>query len=254
MGSKILSLKKDFYNELDSAAKGIAAAIDGYSASQKILDTIHSLYNSAQTERLFKSNLFDCAYHNPITSEFEFLIARTLGYYIPESAIWLRRQQNKIAPDVCVRYNDLPVAVVEIKSKAGWIQPFFSNEREKKDAAKFKNGAEYDPKAQIEKIRGQLLKYSDKLGIDKKMTFMLLPTLAHVHRKKSTRKLGDYFSDFARNSHLPKENLILLSANMSLDLARKCSPADYMPTKQFEDFAKVLKTTISGLSGGGTKA
>lgn len=244
MNDRLLALKEGFYKELDSKAKEIAGSIDSFNATLTILKTIRTLYTSAQAERLFESSTFECAYHNPITSEFEFLIARTLGYYIPGSVFWLRRQQNKIAPDICVRHNDKPVAVIEIKSKAGWIQPFFSSEREKKDIVRFKNGAKYNPQEEIEKVRGQLLKYSEKLNIGKNMIFMLLPTLAHVHRKKSPRKLDDYIQDFAKNSHLPKKNLILLSRNMNLDLDKNRDSYDYMPTRQFETFAIGLKEKI----------
>lgn len=244
MSDTLLTLKHSFYNELDSRAKDIAADIDTFSATTKILATIQTLYTSAQAERLFKSETFDCAYHNPITSEFEFLLARILGHYLLECELWLRRQQNKIAPDICLRHKGQPIAVIEIKSKAGWIQPFFSSEREKKDIAKFNAGAKYNPQDDIQKIRGQLLKYADSLGISNDKIFMLLPTLALVHRKKSPRQVEDYITDFSTNSHLPKENLILLSNNMSLDLAKESNPEAYMPTKQFESFAIGVKNKL----------
>lgn len=211
-----------------------------------LLDYISELYDSVKVEKNFTNKKFESAYHAPVTSDLEFLIARILYHYSKiknlDWKIYLRRQKKKTAPDIRIDKNNKTIAIVEIKARAGWIQPFFSKEREKKDIRKLKKGtSKFDPKDLIKKQKSQLSKYIKTFKINKEQIFMLLPTLSGVHRKTSNRKFSDYEKDFVRNSGLKKENFILLSKNLILDLDPECKRKDYQPTDRFEKFIKKLK-------------
>ena len=208
-----------------------------------LLEDIHSLYMSAKVETSFKDGRFDCAYHNPVTSEFEFLVSRIIYHAHPDLGIYLRRQVNGTAPDIRMERGGKTIAIIEIKAKAGWMQAFFSKEREAKYLAKFNSGkSDKDPRKQIAEIRGQLLKYSNKFGIGKDRIFMLLPTFALVHRKKSQRTMNDYLADFETNSTLSKDNLLIMSNNLRLDLGKKTlDSTNINPTDRMEKFLTALK-------------
>nr|HQU94003.1 hypothetical protein [Pyrinomonadaceae bacterium] len=124
------------------------------------------------------------------------------------------------------------IAVIEVKAKAGWIQPFFSAERYALDEAKFAEGGDLNPELLVQGVRRQLDKYRDAFGLSEGDVFMLLPTLALVHRKKSETDLGGYLTNFESNSGLPAANLILLSGNINLDLSYKIGELE--PTDGFE--------------------
>ena len=98
----------------------------------------------------------------------------------------------------------------------------------------------FDPNDLIKSMKGKFKKYSEKYGVTPNQVFMLLPSLMHVHRKKSHRKLKDYETDFENNSGLPKKNLILLSTNLLLDLSRPKKEKEYEPTTRFEKLVDTL--------------
>lgn len=242
MVKKLVQLKKSYYNYLDRKAKYIAFNFSGgRRITNLLLDYISELYDSAKVEKDFTNKKFESAYHPSVTPELEFLIARTLYYYSDiknlDWKIYLRRQVKKTAPDVRIERNKKTIAIIEIKARAGWIQPFFSGEREKKDTRKLNDGiGKYDPKDLIKRQKAQLSKYVKTFKIDKEQIFLLLSTLSGVHRKNSNRKLSDYENDFIRNSGLSKDNLILLSKNLSLNLGLECKRKNYQPTNSFEEF------------------
>jgi hypothetical protein len=64
--------------------------------------------------------------------------------------------------------------------------------------------------------------------------FLLLPTLALVHRKKSSKTVDEYKAHFEQISGLSKENLVLLSNNAELDLSYGRGDLDLQPTDAFE--------------------
>lgn len=246
MKKKLIQLKKNYYNYLDKKARHVAFNLfKKRKITNLLLDYISELYDSANVEKDFSNKRFESAYHNPITSELEFLIARILYHYSNVNnlnwKVFLRRQKRKTAPDIRIDKNNKTIAIIEIKAKAGWIQPFFSSEREKKDVKKLKDGTgKYNPKDLIKRQKVQLSKYVKTFKISKEQIFLLLPTLSGVHRKNSNRKLSDYEDDFIRNSGLSKDNLILLSKNLSLNLSSECKRKDYKPTDEFEKFINIL--------------
>ncbi len=108
-------------------------------------------------ETSFKDGRFECTYHNPVTSEFEFLVSR-ITYHTRSD----------------LRF------ILEGRLDAG----FLFQRKGGKYLAKFNSGkSSKDPRKQIAEIRGQLLKYSTKFGIGKDRIFMLLPAFVLVHRK-----------------------------------------------------------------------
>jgi len=239
----IVKMKRQFYSELDNQAKGVAVSIKkGISATPVLLEGIHSLYRCAKTERAFQNERFECAYHNPVTSEFEFLLSRVIYHSYPGMKVYLRRQVNRTVPDVRVERGDKTIAVLEMKTKAGWMQSFFSSERERKDIKRLEEGkSKKDPRDQIKEIRHQLLKYTTAFGIGKDRLFVLLPTFTLVHRKRSSRTMEDYLADFERNSTLSRSNLIIMSSNLTLNLSEENDAAKLMATDQFERFVRSLE-------------
>jgi len=79
---------------------------------------------------------FESAYHNAISSDCEFLISRVLYYFAHfkklDWKIYLRRQFKGTAPDIRTESGNKTIVIIEIKSKAGWIQSIFSKERYRK--------------------------------------------------------------------------------------------------------------------------
>ena len=243
----MLSYKKLYYDSIDKMAKKIADNfVAGGSITQEILKFINELYDSAKVEQSFKSSSFETAYHAPISSELEFYIAR-IFYHLSELErkewkILLRRQQGKTAPDIRIEKGGKTIAIVEIKAKAGWIQPFFSEQRYNVDKERFENGSSFDPDALIVKSREQLTKYFQVFAITNDEIFLFLPTLALVHRKKYNTTLEEYRNYFSQTSGFPKENLILLSENKSLDLSLAIEGKKLSPTRDFEKLLdKLLK-------------
>ena len=243
----MLSYKKLYYDSIDKMAKKIADNfVAGGSITQEILKFINELYDSAKVEQSFKSSSFETAYHAPISSELEFYIAR-IFYHLSELErkewkILLRRQQSKTAPDIRIEKGGKTIAIVEIKAKAGWIQPFFSEQRYNVDKERFENGSSFDPDALIVKSREQLTKYFQVFAITNDDIFLFLPALALVHRKKYNTTLEEYRSYFSQTSGFPEENLILLSENKSLDLSLVIEGKELFPTRDFEKLLdKLLK-------------
>lgn len=243
----MLSYKKLYYDSIDKMAKKIADNfVAGDLVTEDILKFINELYDSAKVEQSFKTSSFETAYHAPISSELEFYIAR-IFYHLSELErkewkILLRRQQGKTAPDIRIEKGGKTIAIVEIKAKAGWIQPFFSEQRYNIDKERFENGSSFDPDALIVKSREQLTKYFQVFAITNDDIFLFLPTLALVHRKKYNTTLEEYRNYFSKTSGFPKENLILLSENKSLDLSLAIEGKKLSPTRDFEKLLdKLLK-------------
>ena len=243
----MLSYKKLYYDSIDKMAKKIADNfVAGDLVTEDILKFINELYDSAKVEQSFKTSSFETAYHAPISSELEFYIAR-IFYHLSELErkewkILLRKQQSKTAPDIRIEKGGKTVAIVEIKAKAGWIQPFFSEQRYNVDKERFENGSSFDPDALIVKSREQLTKYFQVFAITNDDIFLFLPTLALVHRKKYNTTLEEYRNYFSQTSGFPEENLILLLENKSLDLSLAIEGKELSPTRDFEKLLdKLLK-------------
>ncbi len=244
---KLVQLKKEYYNNLDSKARYTANLLKHHKMITKLLlDYISDLYDSANTEKAFSNSHFLSAYHQPITADLEFLLARILFYYSKFKKLnWtvnLRKQKKdpttgkNVAPDIKIERAGKIIAIIEIKANAGWIQPFFSEKRELKD-----KGSGRNPEEEIKKAKKQLMKYANLDGCNKNKVFVFLPTFVHVHRKKYNDNAESYRNTFVKNSTLKKDNLIILSNNPSLDLSSSNKSKDYRPTENFENFIKKLE-------------
>lgn len=234
-------------NEIDKQAQTLAIKfIEGKSITEDILKTIIELYSSAQIERELSDAYFETAYHTPVTGELEFYIARTIFHFSKIQdlgwKILLRKQENKVAPDIRILKNGETISIIEIKAKGGWIQPFLSPERYEKDKHKFDNGHSYNPDDLVQKFRSQLSKYTEKFNLTKNDIYFFLPTLALVHRKKYKSNLSDYYNYFSITSELPKENFIILSENLRLDLAHKPDIQALNSTNNFERMLQSLSS------------
>jgi hypothetical protein len=235
-----------YLNGIDKTAKSIAEEFTaGQKITERLLKTIIDLYQSAKVEQIFKDKYFETAYHSPITSELEFFVARILFHYSTINGkkwqIYLRRQESKTAPDIRLLKNGQTFAIIEVKAKAGWIQPFLSPERYQYDKSKLANGkSDFDPDNLISNSKNQLKKYFTTFGLTNNDIFLFLPTLALVHRKKYLTELPEYYTYFASTSGLPADNLILLSKNKRLDLSYKTNDLD--PTDNFEKLMSKLST------------
>jgi hypothetical protein len=127
----------------------------------------------------------------------------------------LRGQKSKCAPDIRIEKGGKTIFVLEIKAKAGWIQAFISPETYKKD----KENGKYNPDDVVKKQNEQLFKYKKIFNTNN--IYMFLPTLESAHRKKHKTTYGDYKINFNKNTDLPKNNLIILSKDLNLNLSRK---------------------------------
>ncbi len=247
--NKLILLKKRYYDYLDRKSRHIAYKLTkGSKVTPLILKYTAELYQAAKEERKFENKNFYTRYHAPISSELEFLIARTLFHFSNFKnlgwSIYLRKQEKKTAPDIRIDRNGKTIGIVEIKAKAGWIQSFFSSERAEKDRRRLESGkGDFNPDDLIKRMRSQLKKYEAVYKIKPEYVFLFLPTLRLVHRKKSQRKLKDYQMDFVKNSGLQKDNLILLSKNLNLDLSEPHTIKDCQPLNMFEKFVIKLKNT-----------
>jgi len=234
--------------EIDRQAKSIALEfVKGKLISESIIKTIIELYSSAQVERVLKDDHFEAAYHATVTGEVEFLISRILYHYSInnnlEWKIYLRRQKEKVAPDIRIEIKNKTISIIEIKARGSWIQPFLSSERYKNDKRKLANGHTFDPDEMIKNQRNQLAKYMKVFDLTKSEIFYLLPTLDGVHRLKYESKLNDYFNYFGETSQIPKENFILLSTNMVLNLGCKPDLNNLQPTDYFEGMIHKISNT-----------
>ncbi len=230
--------KLAYYLKIDGNAKEVAIDFSNDSPiTERVLNFIGSMYTCAKLEQKFKDDFFETAYHAPVTSDLEFFIARILYHYAKlikrDWKILLRRQKGRTAPDIRLEKGNKTFAILEIKAKAGWIQPFLSLERYQHDKNRLQNGlSKFDPDDLIAQSRSQLKKYFEAFDITEKDVFLFLPTLALVHRKKYNTELEGYYQYFSTTSGLPKENLILLSQNKSLDLSKNV--LEPSPTTDFE--------------------
>lgn len=243
----IVESKYNYYKFLDLKAKSISEKLKTKSASIELLNLIIELYKSAKVELNFtNADEFESAYHSPITSEFEFAISRILFHYSKVNNLgWkvlLRKQIAKTAPDIRIEKGNKTLAVIEIKVKAGWIQPFLSQDRFDNDSLKYKNKkSKSNPVDLVEKLKNQLLKYKNVFDLEVENIFFLLPTLDNVHRNHYKKELLDYVEYFEKTSGLPADNLILLSKNIKLNLSEPGNNPSLEPTTSFERMLNTIK-------------
>lgn len=239
----LIKLKQNYFTEIDNKSKYLAKRLSASKKiSKQILEFIIELYDSEnESNNNFNKDNYKSSGHQPITSDFEFFISRILYYYSKINKLnWeisLRcSQQDKntkkqVQPDILIRRKNKIIAILEIKVKAGYMQCVFSKIREKKDIEKG-----YNTKEIIDKTKSQLKKYSKLESCGKKKIFVLLPTFALVSRKNNAETADNFRSQFAKNTRLNKDNLIILSKNKDLDLSKSNGNLD--ATGEFERFIK----------------
>lgn len=83
----MLEIKKELYQVIDKNAKSLALDFSkGKLITNRILETIIELYESAKIERDFTDDYFQTAYHSPITGELEFFISRIFSIILRKLA------------------------------------------------------------------------------------------------------------------------------------------------------------------------
>jgi len=230
-------------NKLDEKAEALCQEfVNTGLISQKLMETIREIYVSAKAETDKDNERFKVSYHTPITGELEFLIGRIMYYYLFDKAgvkVFVRCQEEKCAPDIRITKNGENKAIIEIKATGGWIRPFLSKERFNKDTEKFMNGEfKTDPKDFIREQKEKLTKYQKTFKLKKEKVFFFIPTLGAVHNKNYKSKLPDYYKYFNEVSGLPKQNLVLLSSELTLGLNNK--EVDLKKLSPINNFEKML--------------
>jgi hypothetical protein len=233
-----------FYQTIDEKANEIAKKISNNgNVTSDILRFINEIYiEVASYKEHFHDDKFESAYHEPVTSYLEFFIARIL-YHFSEIKklgwkIYLRRQvgkkPNRVAPDIRIEKNGKTIAIIEIKAKVGWAQGMFSKERFEK----------YKEKSQeiINEFRDTLEKYKNLFNIDYSQIFLLVPSFKEAHKKSSKESFEDHRDWISESTGLIKENIIVLSNNLELELEEKeIDQNKFLPTTDFEDMIKKLE-------------
>lgn len=251
--------KLGYYKNLDSKAKHIARFLV-YKKKQSIttllLKYISDFYKLANLEKnLFVDKNFKSSYHQPITNDLEFLIARILYHFSNKKnfgwIIYLRCQIKKkignkskmVVPDIRIEKIDkygkkITLGIIEIKAKIGWNQDFYAPGRFNSNLKKFKEGkTNFNPIEKNKESEMQFEKYRRAFGIDKSKIFVLLPSISAAYRVKDNKNIFVYEKHFLKYSRLKKENFILLSENPRLDLAKAdFKRKDFQASKRFENF------------------
>lgn len=243
MAQELKELNKKLYEAIDSVSKGIAEKlVGGEPVTESILVAISDLYNANRCDREFQNTNFETAYHESVTSKFEFLLSRILYHYSEMKnlgwKIYLRRQKGKAAPDIRIDRGKETIAILELKAKVGWIQPLFSKETFDKNLAKFKAGrSDKNPEDYVRRLNEQIENYAKTFGIERHRMYFILPSLREASRRKYNKKLEDYRSDFMNNSGVNLKNFIILSKNLKLNLDTE-NIHELQPTSEFEDFVR----------------
>jgi len=230
---------KRYLNKIDELCYEAASKFgSGEPISGLILKYIRALYLAAKAESDFTDDQFEVAYHSPVTGDVEFLFARFLYHFSKYEdlnwKIYLRRQVRKVVPDIRIDSDNQTLAVIEIKSKVGWMQPFFSDDRVASDIKRRQSGvSDFDPLQDIEKTRAQLWKYIHHFNIPPENFFFLVPSLKQAHRKKHKREYDYYKRTFARHAHLEQKNLVVLTNDLRYDASALAEPESV--TDEFED-------------------
>jgi hypothetical protein len=242
----ILHNKHEYFSLLDmKALEATRRFLNKKPVTKLLLETVHELYKSSKLDN-FEDKNYDAAYHNPITSDFEFYISRFL-YHLSDLnnlnwKIHLRCQKNSCSPDIRIEKNGDTLFIFEIKVKAGWIQEIFSDRRYQHEVNRYKNKErKTHPNEKVKKIKEQLSKYSSAFNIVNDKVFVLITSLENVHRKKDQNAdINTYKNTFIRNTGLPKENLIVLTNTIDKDMSRINSVEEVEASDSFEKVMSIL--------------
>ena len=223
---------------IDNLANNLVNQFEsGEAIAEDILEIIREIYEAAKVEKELSNNQFEVAYHTSVTGDVEFLFARFF-YHLIEARelnwkVYLRRQFQRIVPDIRIESEGKTLAIIEIKSKVGWMQSFFSKDRVKHDLERLKSGeSTLNPEVDILKKRNQLWKYIEHFNINSDRFYVLVPSLKQVYRKKYGRKYEYFKSCFSDHSKLPSENLVVLSNDLTYEVSDLLSPSSV--TNEFE--------------------
>lgn len=260
------NLKLQYYNVLDKRALELAEKFkNNLDVTFDVLTLIYRLYESTKVVEIFNEDDFSLAYNPPITSDFEFLIARIFHHYSKicnlNWVIFLRRQkgikgketqnidelQDKakkiktklVAPDIRIEKNGAAIALIEIKARTSYAKSFFSKLIYEK-AIDPKNN-QHDILNQ--KCRDQINKYLKCFKCKPSDFYYIVPSLFGSHGKTSTETLKQHLDFFKKESGLPRNNFVLLSNNMNLDLSnlkQELNENELQPTSLLEDMMKKL--------------
>jgi len=242
------------YKILDEdAKKHVTDYIKTKVITGNIVNTIIKLYNDVSEEKKFNDEYFQSAYQMSVTPLFEFYLGRLFFHYFKirgiEAVVYLRKQTQKCAPDIRIEQKGKTKAIIEVKIKGGWIQPFFSQERYDNDIEKKNNNIrDFNPQEIVDKQNDQINKYNEIFG--NPLVFVLLPTFNMIHRKKYKATIESYKIVFHKRTGLPKKNLVVLSKNLILNLSKAKKTDNLDLTNDFEFmFESIIKkirpTTVS---------
>lgn len=237
----IIDIKGMYNSHIDATANGMAIQfVEGKPITIEVLQFLNSLYESAKLNQFNDFDAFESAYHNPVTSDFELLLARII-YHIAKIKgkqwkVLLRKQKGKCAPDIRIEHEGRSICVIEIKVKVGWSQDMFSNERYQYDLNKFgKDPNRSDPKIRIEKLSSQYSKYIDTFKVSSNEIYVIVGSLQNVHRKKNKGFDIDYYKkSFMGNSQLEYENIIILAHSLDRDMSKAKNTALLLPSDELE--------------------
>lgn len=235
-------VENDYFNQLDKKANYISKKLSESKnisckrhATKVILCTINDIYNS----QIFKEDNFEYSLHSPVPEILEFFIARILYFYSKEKGkewkIYSNIKYNGVKPDIRIESNDKTLAIIEIKTTVGSCQCLFSKKIYNRETeSKLKT----HPDIVIDNLIKQLHKYEETFKT--KNIFVLVPTLKAAYRERDSEKVEDYRKWFNKKTDYPKNNLILLSNNLKLDLSKDLINQSLSPSEDFEKFIKKL--------------
>jgi hypothetical protein len=234
--------RKKYFDTLDEMAQANANKLAKDEAvTDDLLKQIRSIYLGAKAEYLICEDEtdFDVAYHTSVTGDVEFLLARTLHHYnrilTLDWSVYLRCQRKGVAPDIRIERGEKTLSIIEIKSKVGWMQGFFSDEQFEAGLRRFKmNKTKSNPEEQRKKAHYQLHKYKDTFNVDMDYVYMLVPSLKQAHRKKSLATYSDYKNTFSRNAELPSSNLVVFTDDLRYEVSSLALPGMEFITSEFE--------------------
>lgn len=236
---------KEVYISLDAKARIHSAEYSETGRITKnVIETIIQLYKDVSYEKEYNDYNFQSAYQMSVTPLFEFYLGRLFYNYFKQhkidAIVYLRKQINKCAPDIRIEQKGKTKAIIEVKIKGGWIQPFFSQERYDDDVIKNSNKTRpFNPQTIVDKQNEQLQKYN--VLFDNPIVFVLLPTFNMIHRQKYTATLSDYKIVFHKRTGLPKKNLVVLSNNLLLNLGQIKESDAFDLTNEFEFMFDTIK-------------
>lgn len=219
MRNELIHLREQHIEILDNFSKELAEEIKkGNLITGKMIQVIVNLYDTAKIEKkINENNGFSSSYHPPVTSDFEFIMARLIFHvgkiFNKDWKVDLRRQVNKATPDIRISKNNNTLWILELKVSLGWIRSFICPTFYKKSLEMKNNGKNWNPDIFNKEQARQLEKYSETYSISKNRIFFVVPSLASIHYRRDSNGLviDDYRNHFKSVSGLSAENLVIFN-------------------------------------------